>query len=213
MLNKSLDELFADKEALLCLSSGMNIKSALDYLLGKKLACLPVVDNFGTILGVVTLEDIIEFINYYLDNENSGSGTTRTSLPVNRNEQAGISECIIAKQLNDVLIEDIVFPCTTTVSFKDSLKDVIVKIIEDSDHRVLMTDSKGSIVDLITPLDILKIIITSDNTGEVNQKCCRNNTNADTAQSCPNPCGISNGKSAKVRKAKFENSRPELPMK
>jgi len=53
---------------VITISKDENVESAVELMLGKKISCLPVVEKFGKIEGIVTLKDLVKSLMKELKN-------------------------------------------------------------------------------------------------------------------------------------------------
>jgi len=142
----------------LSLRSGETVKEAKAFLLDHSFSAAPVVNEAGRPIGVLSLSDIVRAESEgvtYLEREKFESANRKLST----GERVG--EGYEIEKVPTVTIDEIMTPLVFTIHASTSVPNVIVELLDRKIHRLFVTDSEGTLIGVITTLDILRALKSS----------------------------------------------------
>lgn len=121
---------------LLCVRPDLDIARVLELMVGQHVGCLPVVDARGRPIGIITKFDVVEQLD-------AAMRLTRAGEP--------LPEDIAARTAEDVMM-----PLALTLVQHASLAHAAALMASEDTHHVLVVDSLGILVGVISSQDIVR---------------------------------------------------------
>ncbi len=133
------------------ISASASLEEARSMMHGKNVRQLPVTDENGTLLGIVSDRDIRE-----------------ATLPVGL--LPGYSEKEMEDMLSGTPVEKVMTRKVVTATIHDSLEDVIVLLHDFRIHALPVVDDAGRVAGIITRTDVLEAFIDALGVGEISSR-------------------------------------------
>ena len=142
---------------ILAVGLDWSVEQLADYLLENSISGAPVTSEDGTLLGVVSLTDIVRYKSLPgTDAQPNNPHEYYIHVPEREYSQSDIeSFSVDAESL--VIVREIMTNKTYTVSENTSIKRVAEAMIRGGIHRVFVT-KEDTLTGIITTMDILKVV-------------------------------------------------------
>ena len=128
-----------------------------DFLIENSISGAPVISEEGTLVGVVSLTDIVRYKSFPMDNpQPANPHEYYMHAPERQYSQAEIESFRVGIE-SLVMVRDIMTPMTFNVNEKTELSRVADAMIRGRIHRVFVTKDE-KLVGIITTMDMLRII-------------------------------------------------------
>ncbi|WCJ17740.1 CBS domain-containing protein CBSX1 chloroplastic [Euphorbia peplus] len=158
----NVGDIMTRKEDLFAVKTTTTADEALEALVEKKLSGFPVVDDDGTLVGVVSDYDLLAL------NSISGGNQGSTSLfPDTDSSWKKFNEMqkLVTKN-NGKVVGDLMTPAPLVVSETTNLEDAARLLLDSKHHRLPVVDSKGRLVGMIARENIVRAALHIRRTDE-----------------------------------------------
>jgi CBS domain-containing protein len=149
--NMTAEELMAPNP--ISIAAAANVQEALMLLTDKNFSAAPVIDEGGRPVGVISRSDLLVH-----DREAGRKVATAPSYYL-ENEVAGarhVPEGFQVESVDRTIVEDIMTPAVFSVRPDTPVSKVVSEMIGLHVHRLFVTDEDGTLVGVISTMDLLK---------------------------------------------------------
>jgi predicted transcriptional regulator len=140
---------------LVTIPEAMSIRGAAHRLIQAAVTGAPVVDSEGRCVGVLSTTDFV----HWMDREHHGPAACATS-----QEFCVPWEMVDPDALPDDVVHDLMTHDVVVVHANATLGEVTRKMIDAGIHRVIVIDSNGKPIGIVSSTDILAAVIRADPT-------------------------------------------------
>ena len=145
------------KEDVLSVQADWTLEELADFLNEHSITGGPVVDDAGTLVGVVSTTDIVRNSTFAFKNSHGKKMIDYYRDDIDPAYFNQLIPSLAAKKRQDVTVRDIMTPMTFSVSRDMRIQQVADAMIRGRIHRVLVTDD-DKLLGIITTMDLLDII-------------------------------------------------------
>jgi CBS domain-containing protein len=153
-------------QEVICLKRDATVKEAAQLFLAREISGAPVVGPDGSLLGVVSLRDLVR-------EGLEESGEVPAEVDFHRFDALGVGPGFHVEVEGSHTIADLLTPALVTVDPEASMSDVCRLMVDKRVHRVLVSQ-KGRLVGIISTLDILRYLAAGRSRGGRSSRPKRN---------------------------------------
>ncbi|XP_065872515.1 CBS domain-containing protein CBSX1, chloroplastic-like [Euphorbia lathyris] len=158
----NVGDIMTRKEDLYAVKTTTTVDEALEAIVEKKLSGFPVVDDDGTLVGVVSDYDLLAL------NSISGGNQGRTSLfPDTDSSWKTFNEMqkLVTKN-NGKVVGDLMTPAPLVVNETTNLEDAARLLLDSKHHRLPVVDNKGKLVGMVSRENVVQAALQIKRAGE-----------------------------------------------
>jgi len=134
------------------IAASANVQEALMLLTDKNISAAPVIDDAGRPVGVISRSDLLVH-----DRETGRKvGPAIGEYPAEGDNARRILEGYQVETIDPATVEDIMTPAVFSVRPDTPLSKVVSEMIGLHVHRIFVTDDDGTLIGVISTMDVLK---------------------------------------------------------
>jgi CBS domain-containing protein len=135
------------------------IGDAAAFLVGHEISAAPVVDDAGRAVGVISHTDVVRHDSEAALKDPHDAEYYRA---LDRRCPPAMREAVYGKKVETVRARDVMTPVVVQVTTQDSAVSVVAKLLALKIHRLFVVDQSGTLVGVISTLDILRCLHRPD---------------------------------------------------
>lgn len=120
----------------LCVGPRLDVKTVVELMVARHIGCLPVIDERRRPIGVITKYDVMEQLDTAMKFAKSGE--------------------LMPPDLAARTAEDVMMPLALTLQEHATLAHAAAMMVSEDTHHVLVVDSTGALVGVISSKDIVR---------------------------------------------------------
>lgn len=129
------------------------VADAAAFLIQHEISAAPVVDDAGRAVGVISHTDVVRHESKAVNWDPHDAEYYRA---FDRRCPPAMRESVYAKKTEVVRVRDVMTPTVLEVATIDSAVSVVAKLLALKIHRLFVVDSTGTLVGVISTLDVLR---------------------------------------------------------
>jgi predicted transcriptional regulator len=138
------------------LNGDTTLKDASRFFLAFGFTGAPVVDEAGKPVGVITLKDLVRFIEHHLELEENEDAFSPEIARAKK--ELGVSNVYLEK-LHGLRVEQIMTPRVVWVRQDADLLGSIRYMLREKVHRLFVADAQGTLVGVFSTSDVVRVLI------------------------------------------------------
>ncbi len=131
------------------------IGDAAAFLVKHEISAAPVVDDAGRAVGVISHTDVVRHDSEAALKDPHDAEYYRA---LDRRCPPAMREAVYGKKAETVLARDVMTPVVVQVAAQDSAVAVVAKLLALKIHRLFVVDRSGTLVGVISTLDVLRCL-------------------------------------------------------
>ncbi len=135
------------------------LADAAAFLVRHEISAAPVVDDAGRAVGVISHTDVVR---HGSEGDSKDPHDAEYYRALDRRCPPAMREAIFGKKAETVRARDVMTPVVVEVSAQDTAVSVVAKLLALKIHRLFVVDQTGTLVGVISTLDVLRCLKRPD---------------------------------------------------
>jgi CBS domain-containing protein len=127
---------------LICARADLDVVTITSLMIERHVGCIPVVDDHGKPIGVITKYDLVEQLAAAM--------------------RGSISGCPLPSELRAETADDVMMPLALTLDEHATIAHAAAMMTKEDTHHVLVVDAKGILVGVVSSKDIVAWVAKHD---------------------------------------------------